>query len=107
VIAGGAAYFFAKRSINEDRQTRFREQEEKRRRLAALEQSYGQPNAPSSTQKTGAKSPSDISGSPSLESTLDPAPIRHAPESENQRLREKSKYEASEPYTARKGDRFS
>jgi len=49
----------------------------------------------------------DHSGSPSQEATSDPAPTRHAPESEGQRVREKSKYEASEPYRARKGDRFS
>jgi hypothetical protein len=50
----------------------------------------------------------DHSGSPSQEaSTLDPAPTRHAPESEGQRVREKSKYEASEPFRAKKGDRFS
>ena len=49
----------------------------------------------------------DSSGSPSQEATIDPAPTRHAPESEGQRVREKSKYEASEPYRAKKGDRFS
>lgn len=49
----------------------------------------------------------DHSGSPNQEATSDPAPTRHAPESEGQRVREKSKYEASEPYRARKGDRFS
>jgi hypothetical protein len=38
---------------------------------------------------------------------LDPAPTRHAPATEGQRVREKSKYETSEPFRAKKGDRFS
>ncbi len=50
---------------------------------------------------------SDVAGSPSQEASHDPAPTRHAPENEHQRVREKSKYEASEPFRAKKGDRFS
>ena len=50
---------------------------------------------------------SDLAGNPSREASLDPAPTRHAPVSEGQRVKEKSKYEASEPYRSRKGDRFS
>jgi hypothetical protein len=44
---------------------------------------------------------------PSLQASQDPAPTRHAPESEGQRVGEKSKYEANEVYRSRKGDRFS
>lgn len=106
MIAGGGAYYFAKKSINEDRQTRYREAEEKRRRLALLEHpGYGQPS--SGAQQNGAAPRSDLSGSPSQEANIDPAATRHAPDSEAQRLREKSKYEASVPYSATKGDRFS
>ena len=36
----------------------------------------------------------DNATSPSQESVLDPAPTRHAPYTEDQRLREKSKYES-------------
>merc|ERR1711939_770856 len=50
---------------------------------------------------------SDSSGSPSQEASLDPAPTRHAPDNEGQRVREKSKYETAEPFRAKKGDRFS
>jgi hypothetical protein len=50
---------------------------------------------------------SDSSGSPSQESTLDPAATRHAPHTEDQRVREKSKYETSDPFRSKKGDRFS
>lgn len=49
----------------------------------------------------------DMSGSPSQEASMDPAPTRHAPHTEGQRVMEKSKYETSEPFRARKGDRFS
>ena len=55
----------------------------------------------------GGPARSDHSGSPSQESSLDPAPTQHAPDTEGQRIREKSKYEASEPFRAKKGDRFS
>ena len=46
-------------------------------------------------------------GNPSMQASQDPAPTRHAPEHEGQRVGEKSKYEANEPYRSRKGDRFS
>jgi lysyl-tRNA synthetase class I len=49
----------------------------------------------------------DEAGDPSLEASQDPAPTRHAPEDEGQKVREKSKYEASDVYRSRKGDRFS
>lgn len=44
------------------------------------------------------------SGNPSVQASLDPAATRHAPEREG---KEKSKYEASDVYRSRKGDRFS
>lgn len=49
----------------------------------------------------------DEASNPSKEASMDPAPTRHAPEDEAQRMREKSKYEASEVFRSRKGDRFS
>lgn len=50
---------------------------------------------------------SDTTGSPSQEAAIDPAPTRHAPASEGQQVREKSKYETAQPFRATKGDRFS
>jgi hypothetical protein len=44
---------------------------------------------------------------PSVQASQDPAPTRHAPSDEGQRVVEKSKYEASDVYRSRKGDRFS
>lgn len=49
----------------------------------------------------------DSAGSPSQEISSDPAPTRHAPATEQQRLNEKSKFESSTPYRSNKGDRFS
>ena len=75
----------------------------------ALERSSWTPSEPATTAAGGNRSPprADSSGSPSQEATLDPAPTRHAPEIEGQRVKEKSKYETSEPFRAKKGDRFS
>ncbi|KFZ04761.1 hypothetical protein V501_08997 [Pseudogymnoascus sp. VKM F-4519 (FW-2642)] len=102
-VAGGAAYYFAKKSINADRQTRFQEAEAKRRRLASLEHpGYGQGGGSSQGGKGGGSSIS-----PSQEASSDPAPTRHDPGSDSQRVVEKSKYEASQPYQTKKGDRFS
>jgi hypothetical protein len=50
----------------------------------------------------------DTASSPSREaSATEPAPTRHAPENDAQRVGEKSKYEASEVWRSKKGDRFS
>ncbi|KZM19094.1 uncharacterized protein EKO05_0010238 [Ascochyta rabiei] len=46
----------------------------------------------------------DGTGNPSLQASADPAATRHAPQVEGG---EKSKYEASDVYRSRKGDRFS
>ena len=62
-----------------------------------------------STDNNGTATPArtDPSGSPSQEASGDPAPTRHAPATEGQRVVEKSKYESSTPYRSPKGDRFS
>lgn len=44
---------------------------------------------------------------PSSQASQDPAPTRHAPTDAEQKASEKSKYEASDVYRSRKGDRFS
>lgn len=49
----------------------------------------------------------DDVGSPSTEASRDPAPTRHAPENEAQGISEKGKYEATEVYRSKKGNRFS
>jgi hypothetical protein len=66
---------------------------------------------PSAQPKTASSSTNtkglDHAGSPSSEISEDAAPVGHAPVDGEQRMREKSKYEAAEPYRSRKGDRLS
>ena len=101
--AGGAAYYFAKKSISADRAERY-EAELKRQRLKQSLEYIPPPKAAHQKDRSRA---SDVAGSPSQEASSDPAPTRHAPENEGQRVGEKSKYEASVPYRAKKGDRFT
>lgn len=69
---------------------------------------YSATHKPTTSSSSNGGAPrSDSSGSPSQESSLDPAATRHAPDTEGQRVREKSKYETSEPFRGKKGDRFS
>ncbi|KAK5656108.1 hypothetical protein OQA88_4868 [Cercophora sp. LCS_1] len=110
-LAGGAAYFFAKRSIDADRRTRFEEQRRKKSMVESLEYSENVPNRPLSSAtmggSNGGEPRTDTAGSPSQESSTDPAPTRHAPTTEGQRVLEKSKYESNTPFRSPKGDRFS
>lgn len=110
IEAGGGAYYFAKKSINADRAAKFEASEKRRQLTQSLEYSAVTPTSSSGRSSRGgnASSTGDTAGSPSQEATTgEPAPTRHAPESEGQRVMEKSKYEAAEPYRAKKGDRFS
>ena len=68
------------------------------------------PNQPRSSQTTSFGSNparTDNVGSPSEEAGADPAPTRHEPETDSQRIAEKSKYETSTPFRGKRGDRFS
>ncbi|RDW95134.1 hypothetical protein BP5796_00897 [Coleophoma crateriformis] len=105
-IAGGSSYYFAKKSINEDRKNRFEAARQRKQMQESLEYSnvHADTTAKESSEKNGG--PLHAQLSPSQE-VIDPAPTRHAPNTEGQRVAEKSKYEASEPYRAKKGDRLS
>ena len=100
--AGGGAYYFAKRSINADKKARH-EAEMKRRRLTESFELNSKAPPPKEKHRKAA----DPTSSPSTEASHDPASTRHLPKGEAQKTREKPKYEASEPFRARKGDRFS
>ncbi|KAK7402740.1 hypothetical protein QQX98_011497 [Neonectria punicea] len=102
--AGGGAFYFAKKQINADRQAKLEAYREKVRRIEQLEISQGQS---SSATANGSPARIDTTGSPSQEVSSDPAPTRHAPETESQRVGEKGKYENSSVYRSPKGDRFS
>ncbi|KAL6704514.1 hypothetical protein ACN47E_008143 [Coniothyrium glycines] len=128
IVAGGGAYFFAKRSINADRAAKAEADRQKRVRQWQLENDLGSGAGPAARTATTPLNPTATTAprgvlagvrreredmgdageaSPSAQASLDPAPTRHAPEDEAQRVREKSKYEASDAYRSRKGDRFS
>ncbi|RVX68373.1 hypothetical protein B0A52_07373 [Exophiala mesophila] len=109
-VAGGGAYYFAKKSINADRAARFEAEQTKQARLRRIESSVYK--EPSSKSKGKAKANSypevlDHAGSPSSEISEEVAPVSHAPVTGEQRVRERSKYEAAEPFRGKKGDRFS
>jgi hypothetical protein len=53
------------------------------------------------------QSAADDVASPSSEASHDPAATRHEPETEEERVLEKSKYETAAPYRPPKGNRFS
>ncbi|KAK3327914.1 hypothetical protein B0T19DRAFT_461181 [Cercophora scortea] len=112
-VGAGAAYYYAKKSINADRKSRFEEQRRKKSVVESLEYSDNVPTRPLSSATMGGSAinggppRTDTAGSPSQESSSDPAPTRHAPSTEAQRVLEKSKYESSVPFKSPKGDRFS
>ncbi|KAK0626531.1 hypothetical protein B0T14DRAFT_562429 [Immersiella caudata] len=114
-VAGGVSYYFAKKSIDADRRTRFEEQRKRKYMGESLEYSDNVPTKPLSSSAMGgslasnngsSEARTDTVGSPSQE-LGDPAPTRHAPATEGQRVLEKSKYESSTPFRSPKGDRFS
>ena len=97
-LAGGGAYYFAKRSINSDRAERAMAEEHRRQQRERLRMVDHSPRDPQS------KSGKDVKRAPNAEKGLngDPAPVDHphAPQ-------EESKYEAKEVFRSKKGDRFS
>jgi len=101
-VAGGGAYYFAKRSINADKKARH-EADMKRRQAVQSSDDYSMPTPPKKKKRRTV----DYTSSPSTEASHDPAPTRHAPENEGQQVQEKSKYEASVPFRSKRGDRFS
>ncbi|OJD17360.1 hypothetical protein AJ78_02545 [Emergomyces pasteurianus Ep9510] len=123
-IAGGGAYYFAKKSINADRAHRHEEAQRRKEEALRREQSTRPPSSalPSSTamlqnssssggglaQAARAKSvlEMDDAASPSREAGHDPAATRHEPETPAERVNEKGKYEAAESYTSKKGNRL-
>ncbi|KAI9863584.1 MAG: hypothetical protein M1813_003607 [Trichoglossum hirsutum] len=103
ILAGGGAYYLAKRSINEDRQARFDKEQRRRRMTSSLEHSSADsaPRGSSADPHNTSRVSSNVSGNPGRD-----ASDRNALGNER-RVTEKSKYEASEPFRSKKGDRFS
>ncbi|KAF7116325.1 hypothetical protein CNMCM5793_004491 [Aspergillus hiratsukae] len=118
--AGGGAYYFAKKSINADRQSRFEAEMKKKAQLAAMEAEHRRQsslNQPTTAQSENPnlkranmarfQSATDDVASPSAEAGHDPAPTRHEPETEADRVLEKGKYEAAQPFRPPRGNRLS
>lgn len=103
-VAGGGAYYFAKRSVNSDRAARHEEDMKRRRLKATLEAEY---NSTSLPPKAPNSKSHDHAGSPSTEASSDPAPADHSPAHGGQDGAIVDKYLATKPYRAKKGDRFS
>ncbi|CEJ60402.1 hypothetical protein PMG11_08978 [Penicillium brasilianum] len=121
-VAGGGAYYFAKQSINADRQARFEAEVTRKAQLKAMEAEHTRQAALAAAASTTnpSEDPSlkranmtrfqnaaDDVASPSAEASHDPAPTRHEPMTETDRVSEKGKYEAAEPFRPPRGNRFS
>ncbi|KAF2090751.1 hypothetical protein K490DRAFT_53709 [Saccharata proteae CBS 121410] len=100
IVAGGGAYYFAKKNINAERAEKAAA--DRRRKEMQIRLEHGD-----MTASSGNAASADSASNPSQEASADPAPTRHAPETQGQQVFEKSKYEASDPFRSRKGDRFS
>ncbi|KAF9887295.1 hypothetical protein FE257_010290 [Aspergillus nanangensis] len=119
-VAGGGAYYFAKKSINADRASRFETEMKRKAQLAQLEAEHRRQTTFNEPMSTPSEDPSlkranmarfqsaaDDVASPSTEASHDPAPTRHEPDTEAQRVLEKGKYEATQPYRPPRGNRLS
>ncbi|KAL4793430.1 hypothetical protein BDV19DRAFT_366846 [Aspergillus venezuelensis] len=122
-VAGGGAYYFAKKSINADRASRYEAEIKKKAQMAAMEAEHKrQPPSPAVPKKpisapmddpafqraSNARfhNAADDVASPSAEASHDPAPTRHEPETEKERELEKGKYEAARPFRPPPGNRL-
>ncbi|KAI1005405.1 hypothetical protein K3495_g2810 [Podosphaera aphanis] len=85
-VAGGGAYYFAKKSINADKMARFEAEQKRKRQQDSLEYS--------------ARASSNSNGNLNHKET-------HEHHSESPKEVEKSKYEPEKPFRSLKGDRFS
>ncbi|KAK4544159.1 hypothetical protein LTR36_004369 [Oleoguttula mirabilis] len=110
-LAGGGSYYFAKRSINADREARAQDVENRRQhrvRVPVHEEAHSRASAgttgPSSTKRKAAVTHDADNPSPNGHAAAgDPAPVTH----EQKEMAAKGKYEAAQPFRSTKGDRFS
>ncbi|KAK0915403.1 hypothetical protein LTR91_015665 [Friedmanniomyces endolithicus] len=118
VVAGAGSYYFAKRSINADREERAMAEERRRQQrenmrtqeMVSRGASAGT-GAGTTTAQHSAKRKENAAiatGADNLDPSRqveggDPAPVTH----EQTRMAQRGRYEAAEPYKTRGGDRFS
>jgi Domain of unknown function (DUF4748) len=105
-VAGGGAYYFAKKSIDADKRSKYETLRQKKLRNAEIEERERvkqlQAEQQRSTHSKANYKGQDYAGSPSDEASADPAPTGHR---ENGTPR--SKYEPTQPYRSPRGDRFT
>lgn len=106
-LAGGGAYYFAKRSINSDRAERAAAEEarrQQRERMRVTETASRDAKLGGSTSAKNEKSKGEKKA-PNAEKPehVDPAAVEHV----QQLSGSDSKFEAKVPFRSRKGDRFS
>ncbi|KAJ5795207.1 hypothetical protein N7457_001806 [Penicillium paradoxum] len=118
-LAGGGAYYFAKQSINADRQARFEAELKHKAQMKRMEEEHKRQSVPATTPTPSndaslkranmarSQNASDDAASPSVEASHDPAATRHEPLTETDRVLEKGKYETAQPYRPPSGNRFS
>lgn len=108
-LAGSGAYYFAKQSINADRAARYEAEIKRKAQLKAMEDEHRR-QADTSQKRanmTRFQNATDDVASPSAEASHDPAPTRHEPMTERDRVMEKGKYETAEPFRPPPGNRLS
>jgi len=101
IVAGGGSYYFAKRSINADREERAHAEEMRRQKAERqrVQEAMARSNAIAAKKAKSNKSSDHPSPSQEAGGVVDPAPVEHEiPQ---------SKFAASEPYRSKRGDRFS
>ncbi|KAN0080824.1 hypothetical protein V8E54_004028 [Elaphomyces granulatus] len=113
--AGGGAYYYAKKSVNADRAARHEAGMKRKAQMTAMEAEQRHIKGSDAQTLTGASAMHRANmaqningkknvGSPSSEISQDPAP---EPETAEDRILEKSKYQAAEAFRPPKGNRFS
>jgi hypothetical protein len=100
-LAGGGAYYFAKRSINADRAERAMAEEQRRQQRERLRAVDTASRHQQGTSNVGGR---DGKRAPNAEKLHngDPAPVEHA-----QGQQGENKWEQQEVFRSKKGDRFS
>lgn len=106
MVAAGGSYYFAKRSINADREERAADVERRRQmREGNRSRDHAAPRHVVDSTPHGVKQKDTTLDhlSPSQDLAGDAAPLTH----DQVEAAKKSRFEAAEPFRSRKGDRFS
>ncbi|KAK3643995.1 hypothetical protein LTR56_009847 [Elasticomyces elasticus] len=112
VVAGAGSYYFAKRSINADREERAQAEEQRRQQrermrvqeMVSRGTTAKAPHNPKRKERAAPATGVAESLDPSQQAEGgDPAPVTH----EQAEMAQRGKYEAAEPYRTRRGDKFS